>query len=75
MGVHEDTVHLLAGQKRFEDKYKDPDMLPEVDNADMAGMMESIKEYLISCHGLVRAPLAYIIGKTMTVQIYGGYPK
>ena len=28
MGVHEDTVHLLAGQKRLKDDFKDPDMMP-----------------------------------------------
>ena len=28
--VHEGTVHLLAGQKRLKDEYKDPNMLPKV---------------------------------------------
>ena len=28
--VQEDTVHLLADQKRLGDKYKDTDMLPKV---------------------------------------------
>ena len=37
--------------------------------------MESIKEYLRSHHVVVRAPLAYIIRKTITVQPYGDYPK
>ena len=27
-------------------EYKDPDMLPKVNKADMAGTMEFIKEYL-----------------------------
>ena len=40
----------------------------------MAGTMESIEEYLRSCHGVVRAPLAYIIMKSITVQTYGEYP-
>ena len=26
MGVHEETVHLMAGQKKLEDKYKDPNV-------------------------------------------------
>ena len=39
----------------------------------MEEMMESIKEYLRSCHGVVRAPLAYIIRKTIIVQIYDDY--
>ena len=30
MGVHEDTVHLLAGQKKLKDKYKDPDVLRKI---------------------------------------------
>ena len=41
----------------------------------MAGAMESSKEYLTSCHGVVRTPLAYIIRKTIIVQIYHDYPK
>ena len=40
-------------------------MLPEVNKADMAGMMESIKNI----------PLAYMKRKTITVQIYNDYPK
>ena len=32
-------------KKRLKDEYKDPDMLPKVNKADMAGTMESIKEY------------------------------
>ena len=75
MGVSEYTVHLLMGQKRLKDEYKDPDMLHKVNKADMAGMMESIKEYLLSCHGVIRAPLTYIIRKTITVQVYGDYPQ
>ena len=30
MEVNEDRVHLLAGQKKLEDKYKDPDVLPKI---------------------------------------------
>ena len=44
MGMSEDKVHLLAGQKRLKDEYKDPDVLPKVDKTNMAGMMETIKE-------------------------------
>ena len=68
-------MHLLAGQKRLKDVYKDPDVLPKVNKVDMEGMMEFIEEYLISCHGVMRAHLAYIIRKTITVQIYHDYPK
>ena len=46
MGMYEDRVHLLAGQLRLKDEYKEPDMLPKVDKADMAGTMEAIKKYL-----------------------------
>ena len=75
MGVHEDTVNLLAGQKTLEDEYKDPDVLPKINKSDMAGTIESIEEYLRSHHGVIRAPLAYIIKKTILVQTYGDYPK
>ena len=47
--MHENTVHMLAGQKKLEDAYKDPDVLPNINKSDMAGMMEAIKEYLRSC--------------------------
>ena len=50
-------------------------MLPKVNKADMAGTMESIEEYFQSYHGVIRVPLAYIIRKTITVQVYGDYPK
>ena len=43
MGVQEDTVHELAGQKRLEDEHKDPDMLPNVNKADMAGATSTSK--------------------------------
>ena len=48
-GVPEDTVDLLAGQKRLKDEYKDPNVPPKVNKAFMAEMMEFIKEYLRSC--------------------------
>ena len=67
MGACKDIVHLLADQKRLKDKYKDPNMLPKVIKVDMAGTMEAMEEYLRSCHGVVRAPLAYIIRKTIIV--------
>ena len=35
MGVHEDTVHLIAKQSRLKDKYKDPDVLPKVNKAEV----------------------------------------
>ena len=68
-------MHLLERQKRLKDEYKDLDVLPKINKADMTGKMESIEEYLRSCHGIVRAPLAYIIRKTITVLIYGNYLK
>ena len=71
-GVCEDSVHL-ASQRRLEDEYDDTDMLLKVNN--MAGTMKAIKEYIRSCHGVVRAHLAYIKRKTIIVQTDGDYPK
>ena len=71
MGVHEDIVHLLAGQKRLEDDYKDPDVLPRINKSDMAGTKEAIEKYPRSCHGVLRAPLAYVIRKYVLVGTYG----
>ena len=59
--MHEDTVHLLAGQKRLEDECKDQDELSKVNKADVTWMMEAIEEYLRSHNGVVRLPVAYII--------------
>ena len=58
-----------------KDEYKDPNMQAKVNEADMAEMMESIKEYLRSCHGVMRAPLEHVITKITTVQVYGDYPE
>ena len=74
MGVDKETVHFLVGQKKLEAEYKDPDVLTRINKSDMAGMMESIKEYLRSCHGVIKRPLAYIIRKAITVQTYGNHP-
>ena len=38
---------------------------PKVNKADIAGTMESIKEFLQSNHGIMRAPLAYFIRKAI----------
>ena len=41
----------------------------------MVWTIESIKKYLQSCHEIIRAPCPYVNRKTITVQIYGDYPK
>ena len=51
--VHEDTVHLLSTQKKVKNEYKDPDMLPTINDSDMTGMIEAIKEHLRLYHGVV----------------------
>ena len=61
--------------EKVEDKYKDPDMLPKVNKADRVVTMKAIKEFLRSYHGFVRGPPVYFIRKTITVQVYGDYPK
>ena len=71
----EDIVHCLAGQKRFEDDSKEPDLLPNVNKADMAKIIEAIKKFLRLCVGAVKAPLAYITKETTIVHTYGDYPK
>ena len=38
-------------------------------------MMMSIKEYLRSCHSVIRAAHTYVIRKAITVQTYHDYPK
>ena len=43
-GIHDDTVHLLTGQKRLKDNYKYPDMLPKVNKAVITGTVEVIKK-------------------------------
>ena len=75
MGVQEDKVKLLAGKKGLKDNYKNPDMLPEVNKADMARAMEAIEEYLRLYHGVVITPLTYIIRKTRIVQTNSEYSR
>ena len=36
-------------------------------------MMESIEEFLRAYHGVLNAPLSYVIRKTITVQTYVDY--
>ena len=48
-------MHLMTGQKKLEDEYKDPIVLPKINKSDMTGTVEAIKEYLRSHHGIVRA--------------------
>ena len=64
MRVHEDRVHLLERQKRLEDKYKDPDVLPNFHKTKMKITMKAIEEYLRSYHGVVRAPLHILSERT-----------
>ena len=63
----------MSGQKKLKDEYKDPNLLPKNNKSDMAGIMEAFKEYLRSCHVVVRAPFVHIIRKTIIVQTYGDY--
>ena len=46
MEVNNDTLHLIAGQKKLKDEYKEPHMLPKIYKSDMAGTMEAIKKYI-----------------------------
>ena len=50
-------------------------MLPKTNKANIEGNMEAIEKYLRSCHSVIRAPLAYVIRKTILVKTYGDYPK
>ena len=59
----------------LKDKYKDPNILPKVNMADVTGAMNAIKEYLRSCCGVTLVPLAYFIMKTIMIHAYGDYPK
>ena len=47
--------YLLAGQKRLEDEYKYPGVLPKVNKADMQGQLRSSKN--ISDHAVVSLEL------------------
>ena len=74
MGVNGGTVCLSVGQTKLNNEYKDPDVLSKINKSDLAGTMESIKEYLSSCLGVIQAPLSFAIRKTIIVQTYGNYP-
>ena len=49
-------------------------MLPKVKKANMAGMMEAIKEYLRLCHRVKRATLTYVIRKKIAIEACAIYP-
>ena len=36
MGVNEETLLLMAGQKKLEDEYKDPNVLLKINKSDIA---------------------------------------
>ena len=67
MGVNEDTLHLVSGQKKLKYHYRDHDVLPKINKSDMAGTMEVIKEYPRLHHDVVRASLANVIQKAVIV--------
>ena len=64
--VQEDTLCLLAGQKRLKDEEKDHNLLPKINKSDVVGTIEAIEEYLRSCHCVITL-FAYIIRKTIIV--------
>ena len=57
--VLNETVWDQTDQKKFDSKYKDPDILPKVNKADMVERMVAIKEYLRSCHSVKEFLLKY----------------
>ena len=73
-GVKKETVHFLEGQKKLKDEHEYPNVLPKINESDMAGTMDSIKEYHRLHCGVIWAPLTYVIQKTIIVQTYGDYP-
>ena len=64
-------------REKLETKYKDPVALHMVNNA--TGMIETIKQYLRSCYGVEKTPLAHIVRnmvivrKMVIVQRYGNH--
>ena len=72
--MQEEIIFNLTGQKKLNDEFEYQSILPKVNKADMVGMIEANEEYIRSCHGMEKAPLAYIIRKTVVVQTYGPYP-
>ena len=69
--VHEETVCKLKDKKKLKCKYKEPDMLPKVNKADMMYTQEAIKEYFRLHCGVKMASLACIIRKTIVIETYG----
>ena len=38
----------MADQKKLEDEYKDPNVLPKINKSDIEGRTEAIEEYISS---------------------------
>ena len=71
MGLKKGKLCFVVGQKKLKDDYKDPNVMPKIYKPNMAGTMEFIKEYLRVQHGVIKAPSANVIRKTITIQTYG----
>ena len=50
-------------------------MLPVINKVNIVGIEEVIEEYLGSCFGVKKAPLAYIIRKDIIMKTYEGNPQ
>ena len=61
------------GQKKIEHEYKNPDMLPKVNDAIMVGTIKANEELLRSYFDIKRATLAYIIRKNIVIATYNCY--
>ena len=59
----------------LEDNAKIPDMLPKINKSGMTRIMDAIKKYLRSFHGIVRSLLAYVTWKKIIVETYDDYLK
>ena len=57
--------------RRVKENYKDPDMLPKVIKADMAGTLRPSKN--ISDHAIVSTELLLHVVRKTTIQTYGDY--
>ena len=72
-GVNEEMVCFLVSQKKLKDEYKDPNVLLKINKSDMVGN-DGVHQRVPQCTcGIIKAPLAYVIRKTITVQTYGDY--
>jgi hypothetical protein len=70
-----DAIHSLRELSESENKHKDPNSKPKIDNRDWPRTMEAINDYLGRVLGEENIPLAYVVRREAQVPATADDPK